>query len=142
MAKELLKLKRALRETTPMIPIRPLCQTILSASVLLLCSCSRCVVDQADINRDAASRCVQNIDAWKKDLAKLDRLEGKFDLVSDRIRRDYPKATPEEKAKLRAHSLTLSSRPIKPLPKLMRSTVKLSATWNTSPATNERAPGS
>ncbi len=85
-----------------MIPIRPLCQTILSASVLLLCSCSRCVVDQADINRDAASRCVQNIDAWKKDLAKLDRLEGKFDLVSDRIRRDYPKATPEEKAKLRA----------------------------------------
>ncbi|MGD1018894.1 MAG: hypothetical protein ABSA12_06200 [Verrucomicrobiia bacterium] len=86
-----------------MIPIRLLCQTILSALVLLLCSCSRCVVDQADINRDAASRCVQNIGAWKKDLAKLDRLEAKFDLISDQIRRDYPKAAPEEKVKLRAH---------------------------------------
>ena len=87
---------------TPMIPIRLLCQTVVSALVLLLCSCSRCVVDQADINRDAASRCVQNIGAWKKDLAKLDRLEGQLDLVSDQIRRDYLKAAPEEKTILRA----------------------------------------
>lgn len=74
---------------------------VLSTLVLLLCSCARHVVDQADINRDAASRCVQNIDAWKKDLARLDMLEAKFDVISDQIRRDYPKATPDEKTKLR-----------------------------------------
>jgi hypothetical protein len=85
-----------------MIPIRLLCQAVLSALVLLLCSCSRFVADPADINRDAVSRCVQNIGAWKKDLAKLDMLEGKLDLISDQIRRDYSKATPDEKTKFRA----------------------------------------
>jgi hypothetical protein len=85
-----------------MTSIRPLRQAVLATLALLLCSCSRFVGDQTNINRDAASRCVRNIDAWKKDLARLEMLEGKFDLISDQIRRDYSKATPDEKIKLRA----------------------------------------
>jgi hypothetical protein len=85
----------------PTIPIRLLRQATLSALVLLLCSCSRFVVNQASINRDAASRCVQKIDAWKRDLARLEVLEGEFDLISVEIRRDYSKAAPEEKTRLR-----------------------------------------
>lgn len=84
-----------------MISTRWLRQAALSALALLLCSCSKLVVKQADINRDAAARCVQNIDAWKRDLAKLDMLEEKFDLISAQIRRDYPKAAPEEKTRMR-----------------------------------------
>ena len=85
-----------------MTSIRPLRQAVLATLALLLCSCSRFVVDQTNINRDAVSRCVRNIDAWKKDLARLEMLEGKFDLISDQIRRDYSKAAPDEKKKLRA----------------------------------------
>jgi hypothetical protein len=85
-----------------MISTRPLRQAALSALALLLCSCSRIVVTQMDINRDAAARCVQNIGAWKKDLAKLDLLDEKFDLISNQIHRDYRKATPAEKTRLRA----------------------------------------
>ena len=84
-----------------MISTRSLCRAALSALALLLCSCSKFGVNQASINRDAASRCVQNIDAWKKDVAKLTMLEEKFDLISDQIRRDYSKADPQEKIKLR-----------------------------------------
>jgi hypothetical protein len=69
---------------------------------LLFCSCSGSVVNLTDINRDAASRCVQNIGGWKKDVAKLDMLQEKFDIISDQIRHDYSKAAPEEKKKLRS----------------------------------------
>lgn len=89
-------------ERTPLTPLRLLRQAGLSTLVLLLCSCSRHVVDPADINRDAASRCVQNISAWKTDLAKLDMLERQLDLISNQIRHDYSKAPPEERTKLRA----------------------------------------
>jgi hypothetical protein len=85
-----------------MISTRSFRQAVLSALTLIFCSCSGSVVNPADINRDAASRCVQNIGAWKKDLAKLDMLEAKFDLISNQIRRDYLKAAPEEKTRLRA----------------------------------------
>jgi hypothetical protein len=84
-----------------MIPIRRLCLASLSMLALLLSSCSKVAVDPPDINRDAASRCVQNIDTWKKDLARLDLLEGEFELISDQIRRDYSKSAPAEKTKLR-----------------------------------------
>jgi hypothetical protein len=85
-----------------MFPIRPLRLAVLSTTlVLVLSSCSKFAVDQADINRDAASRCVQNIDAWKRDLAKLELLEGEFDLISGQIRHGYSKAAPEEKTTLR-----------------------------------------
>ncbi|MGD0058821.1 MAG: hypothetical protein ABSD58_05325 [Verrucomicrobiia bacterium] len=85
-----------------MISTRSRCRAALSALALLLCSCSKLVVDQATINRDAVSRCVQNIDAWNKDVAKLNMLQEKFDLISNQIRRDYSKADPAEKTKLRA----------------------------------------
>ena len=88
-------------ETAPTISIRSFRQAALSALALLVCSCSGSVVNPADINRDAASACIHNIDAWKKDLAKLDRLDAQFDLISDQIRHDYPKAAPEEKTRLR-----------------------------------------
>src|SRR5580693_3902151 len=73
----------------------------LSALMVLLCSCSRFVANQMSINRDAAARCVQNIGEWKKDLAKLDMLSEKFDFLSGQIRREYSKAAPEEKIRLR-----------------------------------------
>ena len=104
MAKELLKLRvhHRDRNSTDDFRFARFVGQSLSALALLLCSCSRFAVEQADINRDAASRCVQNIDAWKKDLAKLDMLEEEFDLISAQIRHDYSKAAPEEKTKLRA----------------------------------------
>lgn len=89
-------------KTAPMISTRSLRRAVLSVVGLLLCSCSGSVVNLTDINRDAASRCVQNIGGWKKDLAKLDMLEEEFDLTSAQIRRDYAKAAPEEKTRLRA----------------------------------------
>jgi len=85
-----------------MFPIRPLRLVVLSATlVLVLSSCSKLAVGQADINRDAASRCVHNIDAWKQDLARLELLQEEFDLISDQIRHTYSKAAPEEKTTLR-----------------------------------------
>jgi len=84
-----------------MIPTRQIRRAVLSSLVLILCSCSRFIVSQADINRDAAARCVQNIDAWKKDLAKLDMLNEKFDFISGQIRREYRNAPPEAKIRLR-----------------------------------------
>jgi hypothetical protein len=85
-----------------MISPRSVCHVAPFALALLLCSCSRFVAQQADINRDAASRCVQNISAWKKDLAKLDLLNEKFDFIAAQIHREYSKAAPPEKTRLRA----------------------------------------
>jgi len=68
----------------------------------LAASCSGPVARSSAINRDAASRCVQKIDAWKKDVVKLDSLQQEFDSVANQIRADYRKATPEEKTQLRA----------------------------------------
>ena len=88
-------------DLTPIFPILPFHLAGLITLALLLCSCAKLPIDQADINRDAASRCVQNIDAWKKDLARLEDLEEKFDLISDQIRHDYAKAAPDEKLRMR-----------------------------------------
>jgi hypothetical protein len=75
---------------------------LASIAILLALSCSGPVTRPAAINRDAASRCVQKIDAWKKDVVKLDSLEQELDSISNRIRNEYRKATPEEKTQLRA----------------------------------------
>jgi hypothetical protein len=74
---------------------------IVAALGLLVSSCSRHVDAPAFINRDAAARCAQNIDAWKQEVAKLDALQKEFDSASEQIRVGYRSATPEEKQKLR-----------------------------------------
>ncbi|HTS17066.1 MAG TPA: hypothetical protein VMP11_05790 [Verrucomicrobiae bacterium] len=84
-----------------MIPIRSFHQAIVCGLVLFLCSCSRSIVNPSSVNRDAAARCVRNIDAWKKDVAKLDLLDEEFNLTAAQIRREYPTATPEAKLRLR-----------------------------------------
>ncbi|HVM61372.1 MAG TPA: hypothetical protein VMV72_10950 [Verrucomicrobiae bacterium] len=85
-----------------MTPTRSLRQTTLCGMLLLLCSCSRSIINPSSVNRDAAARCVRNIDAWKKDLARLDLLREEFDLTADQIRREYATDTPEAKMRLRA----------------------------------------
>jgi hypothetical protein len=55
----------------------------------------------AAVNRDAASRCVQKIDAWKQAVARLDVLHQEFDSMSGKIHDEYGKASAEEKVKLR-----------------------------------------
>ncbi len=89
------------RDPVATFPFRPLGLALLPALALFLSSCSRFDVDHTDINRDAASRCVHNIDAWKQDLARLELLQEEFDLISDQIRHNYSKAAPEEKTTLR-----------------------------------------
>ena len=85
-----------------MTSIRSLCQGILCGLVLLLCSCARTIINPSSVNRDAAARCVKNIDAWKKDLAKLEILQEEFDITADQIRREYATDTPAAKARLRS----------------------------------------
>jgi hypothetical protein len=84
-----------------MICNRRLRLAIVAAVGLLACSCSGHVDAPAFINRDAASRCAQNIDAWKQEVAKLNALQKEFDSTSEQIRVEYRNATPEEKLKLR-----------------------------------------
>ena len=77
----------------------------IATSILVCClaaSCSGPIAKPAAINREAASRCVQKIDAWKKDVVKLDSLQHQFDSICNQIRLDYRNATPEEKIQLRA----------------------------------------
>lgn len=102
MAKELLNSNARYVDTASLPSIRAFRHAALSALALLLCSCSGTIVSPSSINRDAASRCVQNISAWQKDLDKLDLLQAKFDFISDEIRHNYAKAPPEEKTRLRA----------------------------------------
>jgi hypothetical protein len=77
------------------------CSGLVGALTLLEVSCSGPISKPAAINRDAASRCVRKIDAWKKDVVRLDSLEQEFDSISNQIRAGYRKATPEEKTLLR-----------------------------------------
>ncbi|MGA2137961.1 MAG: hypothetical protein ABSH14_03775 [Verrucomicrobiia bacterium] len=71
------------------------------ALVFLISSCSGPTGNLTAINRDAASRCARNIDAWKQAVARLDVLQQDFDCVSGQIHDDYAKASAEEKTKLR-----------------------------------------
>ena len=68
---------------------------------MLVSSCSGPTGNLGAINRDAASRCVQNIDAWKQAVARLEVLRQEFESFSEHVRVSYPKATAEEKVKLR-----------------------------------------
>jgi hypothetical protein len=87
-------------ETALMIRNR-LSRFAAAALLVLVSSCSGPTGNPAAINRDAASRCVQKIDAWKQAVARLDVLHQEFDSFSEQIRVSYPTATAEEKAKLR-----------------------------------------
>jgi hypothetical protein len=88
-------------EVARMLSNCPARSALAGTLVLLAASCSGPVAKPAAINRDAASRCVQKIDAWKKDVVKLDSLQQEFDSIANQIRVDYRKATPEEKTQLR-----------------------------------------
>jgi hypothetical protein len=88
-------------EVAGMLRNCPARSALAGVLALLAASCSGPIAKPAAINRDAASRCVQKIDAWKKDVVKLDSLEQEFDSISNQIRVDYRKATPEEKTQLR-----------------------------------------
>ena len=87
-------------ETALMIRTR-LSRFAATALVLLVSSCSGPTGNLAAINRDAASRCVRNMDAWKQAVARLDVLQQEFDCVSGQIHDDYAKASAEGKIKLR-----------------------------------------
>jgi Skp family chaperone for outer membrane proteins len=89
-------------ETTSINRIRLARSITVLASVLLLASCSGPISGPSAINRDAASRCIQTIDAWKQELAKLDSEEQQFDSVSEKIRTGYRTATPQERKALRS----------------------------------------
>jgi hypothetical protein len=84
--------------------------TIVAVVGLVVCSCSGHVDAPAFINRDAASRCAQSIDAWKQEVAKLDALQKEFDATSEQIRVGYRRATPEEKVKLRTRLTDVITR--------------------------------
>jgi predicted metal-dependent peptidase len=83
---------------------------IVATLGLLVSSCSGHIDAPAFINRDAAARCAQNIDAWKQEVAKLDALQKEFDSTSEQIRVRYRYATPEEKLKLRANLADVVTR--------------------------------
>jgi hypothetical protein len=83
---------------------------MLAALGLLFSSCSGHIEAPAFINRDAAARCAQSIDAWKQEVAKLDALQKEFDSASEQIRAGYRNATPEEKMKLRARLTDVVNR--------------------------------
>lgn len=82
----------------------------VAAFALLVSSCSGPAGRPAAINRDAASRCIQNIDAWKKKLSELDALQKEFDSVSEQIHVGYGKATAEERIQLRMRLGEIESR--------------------------------
>lgn len=69
--------------------------------VFLVSSCSGPTGNLTAINRDAASRCARNIDAWKQAVARLDVLQQEFDRASEQIHDDYAKASAKEKTVLR-----------------------------------------
>ena len=84
---------------------------------VVVSACSGPMGNPAAVNRDAASRCVQKIDAWKQAVSRLDVLHQEFDSMSVRIHDDYGKASAEEKIKLREKlggSLPKSIRPKRP----------------------------
>src|SRR5579859_2278439 len=89
-------------DTTPMTCIRLARAVTVTAALIFFISCSGHISGPADINRDAASRCVQTIDAWKQELAKLDILEREFDFACEEVRVGYHNATPEGRLALRA----------------------------------------
>jgi len=68
-------------ETALMIRTR-LSRFTATALVLLVSFCSGPTGNLTAVNRDAASRCVQNIDAWKQAVTRLDVLQQEFDSVS------------------------------------------------------------
>jgi len=89
-------------EMTPITRFCPPRSVVVAASTLFLASCSGPVSGPAFINRDAASRCIQTIDAWKRELADLDAQEHKLESVYDEIRVNYRNATPQERIALRS----------------------------------------
>jgi hypothetical protein len=59
-------------------------------------------VTHADIiNRDAASRCIAGIDAWRIQLVRIEQLQRSMDAISEEIDSSYAEATPEGKVALR-----------------------------------------
>ena len=78
-----------------------LSQVAAAALMVLASSCSGPSGNPETINRDAASRCAKNIDAWQQAVGKLDVLQQELDSVSNQIHVDYPTATKEEKMKIR-----------------------------------------
>lgn len=78
------------------------------AILLLASACSRGFDDPSMVNRDAASRCVHSIDAWKKKVVEIEALHKQFDAACNEVRASYAKATPEEKQKLRDKLADLS----------------------------------
>jgi len=84
-----------------MTHIRLAGSVVATASMLFLASCSGSASGPAAINRDAASRCVQTIDAWKQELANLDMHEREFDSIAEEIRTSYRNATPQGRIALR-----------------------------------------
>lgn len=97
-------------KTAPMIRTRLSRLAAVAACALLVCSCSGPDGKPAAINYDAASRCVQNIDDWKKKLTELDTLQKEYDSVSEQVRVRYRKATAEERTQLRAKLGDISSQ--------------------------------
>src|SRR5258707_2558937 len=88
-------------EMIPMTHIRLGGFVVAMASMLFLTACSGSAGGPAAINRDAASRCIQTIDAWKQELANLDMREREFDSISEEIRASYRNATPQGRVALR-----------------------------------------
>ena len=85
-----------------MTRVRRAGSVVVTASMLFLTSCSGPVSGPSAINRDAASRCIQTINAWKQELANLDMHEREFDSISVEIHSRYRNATLQERIALRA----------------------------------------